>query len=124
MTHYPRPLSLYAGQPMAPHPHSHMSVERTELQTLLDAGKTGAMVGTAGAAAMNLHRMQREGISWQAALRSTAQAGLYAGIATAAATAVGRMTGHNPILTAVATLTTGAAVMYALTSRTKERGDA
>ncbi|HSM28154.1 MAG TPA: hypothetical protein VK855_08640 [Thioalkalivibrio sp.] len=101
-----------------------MSVERTELQTLLDAGKTGAMVGTAGAAAMNLHRMQREGISWQAALRSTAQAGLYAGIATAAATAVGRMTGHNPILTAVATLTTGAAVMYALTTRTKERGDA
>lgn len=124
MTHHPTPLSPYAGQPMAPHPHSHMSAYRSEWQTLLDAGKTGAMVGTAGAAAMNLHRMQREGIPWQTALRSTAQAGLYAGIATAATTAVGRMAGHNPILTAVASLTTGAAVMYALTTRTKERGDA
>lgn len=96
----------------------------TEWPILMDAARTGAIVGIAGAAAMNLHRMQREGIPWQAALRSTTEAGLYAGIATAAATAVGRMAGRNPLLTLAATLTTGTAVMYALTSRRQEREDA
>lgn len=124
MTHHPTMWSPYTGQTTPTHAHPYTVAYRSEWQTLFDAGKTGAMVGTAGAAAMNLHRMQQEGISWQTALRSTAEAGLYAGIATAAATAVGRMAGHNPILTAVVSLTTGAAVMYALTNRTKERGDA
>lgn len=122
MTHHPTLLLPLTGHPMAGHPHT--SAYPSEWQTLIEAGKTGAMVGTAGAVAMNLHRMQRDGISWQTALRSTAQAGLYAGLATAAATAVGRMAGHNPLLTAVVSLTTGAAVMYALTNRRKEHGDA
>jgi hypothetical protein len=103
------------------HPYSPY---RSEWQMLLEAGKTGAMLGTAGAAAMNLHRMQRDGITWQAALLSTAQAGVYAGIATAAATAVGRMAGHNPTLSLAASLATGTAVMYALTSPKKEPKDA
>lgn len=122
MSHQPTSMSPWSGAQIAAHPHP--PAQRSEWQTLLDAGKTGAMVGTAGAVAMNLQRMEQGGITWQAALRGTAQAGLYAGIATAAATAVGRMAGHNPILTTVASLTTGAAVMYALTTRRKERGDA
>lgn len=118
MTHHPHPIAHFAG------PYPPGSVHPTDWQVLVDAAKTGAIVGTAGAAALNLHRMQREGISWQAALRGTAEAGLYAGIATAVATAVGRMAGPNPLLTLAATLTTGTALMYALTRRRKEHDDA
>jgi len=131
MTHHPTLLPPLTGHPLDGHPiagRSHTSAYPSkypsEWQTLIEAGKTGAMVGTAGAVALNLQRMQREGIPWQTALRNTAQAGLYAGLATAAATAVSRMAGHNHLLTMVVSLTTGAAVMYALTNRRKEHGDA
>lgn len=122
MTHHPTPMSPYTGQHMQMYPQT--PAYRSEWQTLLDAGKTGAVVGTAGAAAMNLHRMRRDGTSLQTALRSTVQAGVNAGIATAAATAVSRMFGHNPTLALAATLTTGTAVMYALTSRGREHANA
>lgn len=122
MNHHPAPNPSYGGRHMALDPYT--PAYPSAWQTLLAAGKTGAIVGTAGAAAANLHRMQREGGSWQTALRNTAQAGLHAGIATAAATAVGRMAGPNRILTLAATLATGTAVMYTLTRRSKEPADA
>lgn len=122
MNHHPTPTPSCSGRHMPAHPYT--PAYPPEWQALLAAGKTGAVVGTAGAAAMNLHRMQQEGIPWQTALRSTAQTGLYAGIATAAATAVGRMAGPNRMLALAATLTTGAAVMYTLTRRSKEPADA
>lgn len=120
MTHHPTQMAPYTGQQI----YTHSPPYRTEWQTLLDAGKTGAVVGAAGAAAMNLHRMRRNGTSVRTALRSTVQAGVNAGIATAAATAVGRMFGHNPALALAATLTTGTAVMYVLSSRGREHENA
>ena len=50
MTPAPTLLSRYTGQPTAPYPH--LSACGSEWQTLLDAGKTSAMVGTAGPAVM------------------------------------------------------------------------
>lgn len=122
MSHHLAPNPSYGGRhtPLDPYTRAHPS----EWHTLLAAGKTGAIVGTAGAAAVNLHRMQREESSWQTALRNTAQAGLHAGIATAAATAAGRMAGPNRILALAATLATGTAVMYTLTRPSKEPADA
>ena len=123
MNHHatPTPYCSYSERHMPA--YRYTPAYPSEWRTLLAAGKTGAVVGTAGAAAANLHRMQREGISWQTALRNTAQTGLYAGIATAAATAVGRMAGSNRVLALAATLTAGTAVMYTLTRRSKEPAD-
>lgn len=84
---------------------------------LLNAATTGAMVGATGAAAINLHGMRDHGISWQQALASTARTGLNAGIATAAAAAVGRTVAPNTVLSFAAALAAGTAVMYVLTEK-------
>ncbi|AGA32308.1 hypothetical protein TVNIR_0607 [Thioalkalivibrio nitratireducens DSM 14787] len=112
--HYPmQVLSPYPQHPAALQPQQ-------ELNRLLDAARTGMMVGGAGAAALHLHRMRDQGIGWQEALGSSVKTSLQAGVATAAASAVGRMFAGNPVLAAAATLATGTAVMYALTARQQE----
>jgi hypothetical protein len=106
-------MSPYAHGPAAPY-------QQQELNWLLEAARTGMIVGGAGAAALNLHRMRDHGMGWQEALGSTLKTSLKAGTATAAASAVGRMFAGNPALAVVATLATGTAVMYALTGPQKE----
>jgi hypothetical protein len=115
--HYPmQAMSPYAHGPATP-------VQQHELNWLLEAARTGMIVGGAGAAALNLHRMRDHGMGWQEALGSTLKSSLKAGTATAAASAVGRMFAGNPALAVVATLAIGTAVMYALTSPQKEPVD-
>ncbi len=123
MTHYPTyptPISRDSLQ----HDPRYTATYQDRWHSILNAGKTGATVGTAGAAAMNLHRMRQEGLSLQAALRSTARAGVNAGIATAAATAAGWMFRQQPGAKLAATLATGTAVMYVLTRQEQENTDA
>lgn len=114
--HYPRAA-------MAPYAHHPTLSHQQELNVLLDAARTGMIVGGAGAAALNLHRMRDHGMGWQEALGSTLKTSLKAGAATVAATAVGRMFPGNPALAIAATLATGTAVMFALTSAQKESVD-
>ena len=97
--------------------------QQQDMNLLMNAAKTGAVVGATGAAAMNLHRMRNDGMSWQEAATNTVKAGFTAGVATAAATAVGRMFVRNPTLSLAATLAAGTAVMYVLTDKKKEADD-
>lgn len=87
---------------------------RQQYDRLFNAAKFGAVVGATGAAAHNLHRLRRDGISPQQAALNTARAGLGAGAATAAAAAVGGLFGRSAWLSLAATLATGTAVMYVL----------
>ena len=89
-------------------------------RVLWNAAATGAIVGATGAAALSLHRRRDQGIPWQQVLTDTARAGLTAGVATAAATAVGRMLVRHPAWSLAATVATGTAVMYVLTDQKKE----
>lgn len=109
--HYP--MNTYPAQPAEIQPHQ-------DFRMLLDAAKTGAIVGTTGAAAVNLHRMRQQEIEWQEALSNTVKVGLSAGVATAAAAAVGRMFAPNSVLSLAATLVTGTAVMYTLNNSKQE----
>lgn len=95
--------------------------QHEDFRKLLDAAKTGAVVGTTGAAAVNLHRLRQREIEWQEALSNTVKVGISAGVATAAATAVGRMFTPNSVLSLAATLVTGTAVMYTLNSSKQEQ---
>jgi len=81
---------------------------------LFNAARTGAIVGAAGAAALSLHGVRSGGMSWQQAAMNTARGGLNAGLATAAAAAVGRTFGGNSVVSLAAALATGTAVMYVL----------
>lgn len=96
--------------------------QRHDLYLLLNAARTGALIGATGAAALNLQRLRQDETSWQQAVTSTAKVGLTAGVATAAATAVGRMFTRYPALSLAATFATGTAVMYVLTEQRKEPG--
>lgn len=117
-----------AMQPYVPQRIDPMQQQQQDLHLLLNAAKTGAIVGATGAAAQNLHQMRNDGLDWQQALTNTARIGLTVGVATAAATAVGRMFSRQPTLSLLATLATGTAVMYVLTDKkgatgTAESGD-
>lgn len=112
---------MQAMSPYAHHPTTQYPQQ--ELHWLLEATRTGMIVGGAGAAALNLHRMRDQGVGWQDALGSTLKTSLKAGAATAAASAVGRLFAGHPALAVAATLATGTAVMYALTSPQKEPVD-
>lgn len=114
-THHDAIRTMEPYTPGAPATHRHQ-----ELHWLLEAARTGMIVGGAGAAALNLHRMRDHGMGWQAAIGSTLKTSLKAGSATAAASAVGRMFAGNPALAVIATVATGTAVMYALTSPHEE----
>ena len=105
-----------------PYEHQHAWQQRHDLNVLLNAARTGALIGATGAAALNLHRLRKEETDWQQALSNTAKFGLTAGVATAAATAVGRMFVRYPALSMAATFATGTAVMYVLTEQRKEPG--
>jgi hypothetical protein len=94
--------------------------QQNDMNLLMNAAQTGAIVGATGAAAVNLHRMRNDEATWQQALTNTAKVGLSAGVATAAATAVGRMFVRHPVLSLAATLATGTAVMYVLSDKRKE----
>lgn len=116
MTQYYYPLA------QMPYQQQQAWQERHDLKLLLDAATTGALIGATGAAAMNLHRIRNDETNWQRALSQTAKVGLTAGVATVAATAVGRMFMRYPALSIAATFATGTAVMYVLTEQRKERG--
>jgi hypothetical protein len=118
MTHHYYPM--HAMQPYAP---QQQEMQQHDLNLLLNAAKTGAVVGATGAAAMNLHRIRRAEIDWQQALGNTIKVGFTAGVATAAAAAVGQMFTRRPLLSLAATLATGTAVMYALNDQQKEPAD-
>jgi acetate kinase len=117
MTHY---YPMHVMQPYVP---QQQEMQQHDLHLLLNAAKTGAAVGATGAAAMNLHRIRRAEIDWQQALGNTVKVGFTAGVATAAAAAVGQMVARRPLLSLVATLATGTAVMYALNDQQKETAD-
>lgn len=102
-------------QPNAPNPQD---AQQHQLNILLNAAKTGAVIGAAGAGAVQLHRYQQEGITWDQAARGTLKGALEVSLATTAATAVGSLF-NNSALSLAATLATGTAVMYVLT-RPKE----
>jgi hypothetical protein len=115
--HHPmQAVSPYGYGPVTPY-------QQQQLNWLLDAARTGMIVGGAGAAAVNLHRMRDHDMRWQEALGSTIKTSLKAGAATAAASAVGRLFAGHPALAVAATVATGTAVMYALTSPQKETVD-
>lgn len=97
--------------------------QQQELNLLLNAAKTGAIIGGSGAAAMQLHRYHREGIAWQEAATGTLKGALQVGVAATAATAVGRMFGNNTALSLAATLLTGTAVMYVMNKPKEEASD-
>jgi predicted deacylase len=121
MTHY-----YYPMQPMQPMPtgdQQQWMQPHYDMNLLMNAAKTGAMIGATGAAAVNLHRMRNDQVNWQQALTQTVKVGLSAGAATAAATAVGRIFSHQRALSLAATLVTGTAVMYVLTGAGKEPGN-
>jgi hypothetical protein len=82
---------------------------------LVEMGKLGAIVGLCGAGAQNLKRIGREEIEPAAALADTLRVGVASGLATAAAALVAGAFRPSPLLSLVATLATGTAVMYALT---------
>lgn len=108
--------------PMNPYPmQTAEQQQRQDLNMLLNAAKTGAIVGSAGAAAANVYRIRQQEIKWRQALANTVKAGFSAGVATATATAVGRLFAPNTVLSLTATLMTGTAVMYALSNPAKEK---
>jgi len=117
MTHYYYPLAH------AQYDQQQAWQQRRDMDVLLNAAKTGAMIGATGAAALNLHRIRNAESNWRQALVDSARVGLTAGVATAAATAVGRMFARYPAASMAATFATGTAVMYVLTEQRKERGD-
>lgn len=109
--------------PMQAYEPTYEMQQRHEMNLLLNAARTGAVVGATGAAAVNLHRMRNAGIGWQEALTNTVKVGFTAGVATAAAAAVGQMFGRHPVLSLAASLATGTAVMYVLTDRQQKEVD-
>ncbi len=118
MNPYNHPYPMQPYNP--PNPIDPAQQQQQDMNLLMNAAKTGAVVGVTGAAAMNLHRMRNDGLSWQAAATNTVKAGFTAGVATAAATAVGRMFVRHPALSLAATLAAGTAVMYVLTDKKTE----
>jgi len=81
---------------------------------LVEMGKLGAIVGICGAGAHNLKRLRREEIEPSNALADTLRVGVASGLATATAALVAGAFRPSPLLSLVATLATGTAVMYAL----------
>lgn len=101
MMYYSYPMA-YQRQPLTPTASNYVEM-----------GKVGAVVGLCGAGAANLRRLQRDEINRGDALVNTVRAGVSAGLATAAATAVANRF-QNSTLSLLATIATGTAVMYAL----------
>lgn len=116
---YPNPGCPYSGNyyPV----QTVQRLRQPDVGVLLDAAKTGVIVGSAGAAAANLLRMRQQEIVWQQALSNTLKTGLSVGVATTAATAVGQVFAQKPLLSLAATLLTGTAVMYALNNLQQEK---
>ena len=105
-----------------PYEHQQAWQQRHDVNLLLHSARTGALIGATGAAALNLHRLRDGATGWQQLVGDTVKVGLTAGVATAAATAVGRMFTRYPALSLAATFATGTAVMYVLTEQRKEPG--
>jgi len=115
MTHYYYNPGAYMQNGMQPANHANgMTQQQYEMNVLLEAAKTGAIIGGTGAAAMQLHKYQQGGMTWQEAATGTVKGAFQVGVAATAATAVGRMFGQNNALSLAATLATGTAVMYVL----------
>jgi hypothetical protein len=83
---------------------------------MLEAGKTGAVLGLCGGAAASLHRLRRDEVSRQEAAMATLRAGAASGLAAAAASLVASQF-RSPALSLAATVAAGTAVMYAITAR-------
>ena len=98
-------------------------IDPYDYRVLANAAKNGAIVGAAGAAAMQLHQHRQEGTSWKSAASNTAVGAMQVAVATTAATAVGQMFKQNSLLSLAATLATGTAVMYSLTQTREKSAD-
>lgn len=115
---------MQSMQPMGAYAQAYpMQQPWGDVGFLLSAAGTGAAVAATGAAAVNLHHVRNDAITWQEAAGNTLQAGLTAGLATAAGAAVGRMFARYPLASLAATLVTSTAVMYVLTDRQTEAAD-
>lgn len=87
---------------------------------LLDAAKTGMMIGGAGTAAMQIYRYQQQQVTLQEAVTETVRGGVYTGLAASAAVAAGSMFKQNKPLSLAASVLAGTAVMYMLNKPKKE----
>lgn len=77
------------------------------------AALTGAMIGGAGAAASNLHKLQSDEIARQEALTATLKTAAKVGVAAAAGKLAADMVGdRSPGLSLLAMFAAGAAAMY------------
>lgn len=119
----------YFGMPMQPmqqpnptQPANQIS-QQNEMDQLLSAAKNGAIIGGVGAAAINLHHMRNDGMDWKQAAANTVRSSFNAGVATAGASAVGRMFVRQPALSLAATLIAGTAMMYVLSEPKQELDD-
>lgn len=109
--------------PMHPGPVQSPDAQQHELSMLMDAAKTGAIIGATGAAAMQLHRHHQEGISLREGVQGTVKGALHVGLAATAATAVGQLFRNSSALSLAATLATGTAVMYVLNKPDEAKAD-
>ena len=127
MNHYYYPMQPMAPmQPVAPaQPHVPQThwYQQPDMHYLLDAAKTGAIIGASGAAAMQLHRYHNNEVTGNEAYRHTLRGAFQVGLAATAGAAVGRMFSSNSVLQAAAALATGTAVMYVLTKPDAETAD-
>lgn len=89
-------------------------------QGYLELGKLGAVIGLCGAGAANLRRWQAEEVTGSEAMIDTMRTGVATGLATAVA-ALAASQFRGPLLSLAATLATGTAVMYFLSSEARDR---
>jgi hypothetical protein len=104
MNHYP---IVHYGQ-----------MARPTANPYLEMGKIGAVVGLCGAGAANLRRLQREEVTRAEAAVDTLRTAVASGLATAAATLVAGQL-RSSVLSLLASVATGTAVMYALNAETR-----
>lgn len=112
-------MTRYYYPPMPYAPAKRKDARTWELQQLTNAAKNGAIIGGTGAAAIQLRRMQNEGIGWDEVAKGTLKGAAQVGLAATAATAVGSLFRNNQALSLAATLATGTAVMYVLNHETE-----
>jgi len=115
-TYFPQGYSQPA-YPMAPHRRQSTA---PYINSYLELGKLGAVVGLCGAGAANLRRLQADQVSSGEALFDTLRTGVAAGLATATAGFVANQF-RAPSLSLLATLATGTAMMYILNTETIEK---
>lgn len=101
-------MNRYYLEPYGPMP-------RPTTSPCVQMGKLGAVVGLCGAGAANLRRLQHAELGRTEAVVDTLRTGVASGLATASAALVAGQF-RSPVLSLLATLATGTAVMYVLSA--------